>query len=281
MNPKTPRTHARRSRGFAAGHARYALAMAIAVAAVALVVPACLARGNATQPAQGVAPIYWGMTGEHEGELRRERVPNLRTDFEIFYQHQLGRYPQLAKGRALHGGIPQNANLSEHLDKLDRDIRDRIPDPGFDGVAVIDYESWHPLWERTPQDYRDASIDHARSSSRHLDIEQLEQLAKVQYERAAQAFLLATVERAKALRPKATWGVFAYPEARDDPERLAWLFRASDAIFPVIYADHTSVPEPDARRRQAHPNRFRTVVNRAIERSARASELYGAEANGT
>jgi len=253
------------------------LARWVAVAAAAIVAPACLTQTQPGHPAPDTTPIYWGVTGEHQEKLRRDRVPNARPDLVLFYQHQLGRYPQLASGRTLHGGIPQKADLEIHLDKLERDIRDRIPDHGFSGVAVIDYESWHPLWDRTPQAYRDASIEHARDSTRGLDRKAIETLARTQYERAARTFLLATLERARALRPEATWGVFALPGVRDDPEDLAWLFRASDAVFPVIYADHSSVPEPDSSRRQAHPNRYRTVVNRAIERASRASELAGGD----
>lgn len=42
----------------------------------------------------------------------------------------------------------QKVNLNDHLDKCNDDIDAFIPNENFDGLGVIDYESWRPLWDR-------------------------------------------------------------------------------------------------------------------------------------
>lgn len=59
----------------------------------------------------------------------------------IFYSDKLGEYPYYGSGREpVYGGVPQNASLKQHLRKADDDLRTDIPDLGFHGLAVIDWE---------------------------------------------------------------------------------------------------------------------------------------------
>ena len=46
-----------------------------------------------------------------------------------------------------NGGVPQSTDLSAHAAKIRRDIDGAIPDPEWDGLAFIDYESWQPVWD--------------------------------------------------------------------------------------------------------------------------------------
>ena len=50
-------------------------------------------------------------------------------------------------GDKVNGGVPQNANLSEHLETLARDVVHWIPDPDWSGNAVLDFEAWTTVWE--------------------------------------------------------------------------------------------------------------------------------------
>eukprot|EP01052_Picozoa_sp_SAG31_P017636 SAG31_NODE_1215_length_9335_cov_5.846470_10_plen_194_part_00 len=47
-----------------------------------------------------------------------------------------------------NGGVPQRTNLTAHASKIRSDIETAIPDPDWDGLAFIDYESWQPICER-------------------------------------------------------------------------------------------------------------------------------------
>ncbi|OZC06420.1 hyaluronoglucosaminidase [Onchocerca flexuosa] len=68
------------------------------------------------------------------------------------YEKKFGLYPYYQNyfdpSSAVNGGIPQLANISAHLSKVRNDITKVIPNSNFDGLAVIDYENWRPLWEQ-------------------------------------------------------------------------------------------------------------------------------------
>ena len=51
----------------------------------------------------------------------------------------------LSNGTAVYGGVPQAADLHAHLAALSDAVERLIPDPSFDGVAVVDWEAWRPL----------------------------------------------------------------------------------------------------------------------------------------
>ncbi|KAI6238004.1 Hyaluronidase [Aphelenchoides fujianensis] len=45
------------------------------------------------------------------------------------------------------GGVPQAANFTAHFAQMEADINERMPNVSFDGLAVVDYEAWVPVWE--------------------------------------------------------------------------------------------------------------------------------------
>jgi hypothetical protein len=51
-------------------------------------------------------------------------------------------------GSVVNGGVPQAGNLSLHLDTVRQTVVQWLPDPDYDGNAVIDFESWTPLWDQ-------------------------------------------------------------------------------------------------------------------------------------
>ena len=59
--------------------------------------------------------------------------------------------PQIVPGQPhwCNGGVPQRANLTAHAAKIRSDIEIAIPDPEWDGLAFIDYESWQPVRQGT------------------------------------------------------------------------------------------------------------------------------------
>uniref|UniRef100_A0A0K0F6P3 Hyaluronidase n=1 Tax=Strongyloides venezuelensis TaxID=75913 RepID=A0A0K0F6P3_STRVS len=72
-----------------------------------------------------------------------------RENIVIFYEKNVGLYPYLKYINSIHneyfnGGIPQNTNISVYIFKLRQDISKKIPNPDFDGIAVINVEEWRP-----------------------------------------------------------------------------------------------------------------------------------------
>lgn len=66
----------------------------------------------------------------------------------LFYRDCLGLYPYLsADGHSVHGGVPQRADLQAHLSRTRAQLSSLLR-PGFEGLAVLDWEEWRPLWAR-------------------------------------------------------------------------------------------------------------------------------------
>lgn len=60
-----------------------------------------------------------------------------------------------------NGGIPTAGNLTAHLNQLKKHINELIVDPHFDGIGIIDFESWRPIWRQNwggLQIYKDVTI---------------------------------------------------------------------------------------------------------------------------
>ncbi|KAJ7353897.1 hypothetical protein OS493_031604 [Desmophyllum pertusum] len=75
----------------------------------------------------------------------------------------------------------------------------------------------------------------------------VEEIAKLEYETAAQQFMEGTVLLVQKLRPKSSWGFYGFPDCynyksyncsklvmqRND--QISWMFESSSALFPSIY----------------------------------------------
>ncbi|XP_078066303.1 hyaluronidase-1-like [Mustelus asterias] len=176
----------------------------------------------------------------------------------IFYKKQLGLYPYYTEGGIpVNGGLVQNASLPMHLEVSKEDINN-LMDQDFSGLAVVDWEAWRPLWVRdwdVMNIYRKKSIELVRSKNPNLPENEILQIAKKQYETAAQNFMRQTLKLGQTLRPKGCWGFYKFPEcynyfkkttetdytghcAEEDIPRnnqLAWLWEVSQCLYPNIY----------------------------------------------
>ncbi len=199
-----------------------------------------------TAPATTSSPptrFAWHVTGKSRADVAAPPIPNA-DPVAFLYEQDAGLYPRFWGGKEWHGGIPQRANLSAHLDELTRDIQRDIPDPNFNGWAVIDYEAWEPVWELTKPEYREASIEHTRRASGPRPEADIQRLAKASYESAARRFLLETIRHCKKTRPRAKWGFYAWPWPTSAPhlEQMRWMWDASDAVYPCVYTPWKSLP---------------------------------------
>merc|ERR1719383_455881 len=68
----------------------------------------------------------------------------------LFYAdyRNFGAFPYIDRnGKDVNGGIPQRANMTRHLQLITSHITESLS-PDFDGLAVIDWEIWRPLFDR-------------------------------------------------------------------------------------------------------------------------------------
>ncbi|XP_043978948.1 hyaluronidase-2-like isoform X2 [Gambusia affinis] len=177
----------------------------------------------------------------------------------LFYHNRLGLYPfYKADGTAVHGGIPQIGNLSQHLSEMQKGVDKYIPNPDSVGLAVIDWEEWRPLWVRNwggKDIYRVRSRELVQQKNPTWSEKQVKEAAQQEYEMSGKKFMQETLRHAKHLRPNNLWGYYLFPDcynhdymksmegytgrcpdlemARND--QLEWLFAESTALFPSIY----------------------------------------------
>ncbi|KAM9859790.1 hyaluronidase-1 [Aulostomus maculatus] len=176
----------------------------------------------------------------------------------IFYSDKLGLYPRYStQGEAINGGVPQNASLDEHLEAASEDIQKYIPDVAFQGLAVVDWESWRPVWERnwdTKHVYWEASRALVRSRHPDWSPAQVEAAAHTEFETAGRKFMEGTVMVGLQDRPNGLWGFYGFPNCYNyyDPkstnytgecpavelkrnDELLWLWNVSSALYPNVY----------------------------------------------
>lgn len=181
----------------------------------------------------------------------------------LFYDNELGYYPFYSEktSEPVNGGLPQMVNLSIHLEKATEDILKIIPDPNFNGVPIIDWESWRPQWEQnfdTRLIYRKKSIELVYNKHPEWTNETVKLVALVEFEQAAENMMESTLRLAKDLRPNARWGFYHYPYCYNKKKpgsctqtailtnnNITWLFDSTTALYPSIYMHGSQVKKAE------------------------------------
>jgi len=212
--------------------------------AIALAALAFISIGANTDAADPSFTFHDALTGANAGDLDWRQTP-VREDVVVFYEHTLGLYPRIDQNSEnwINGGIPQEVELTRHLEKARLDIERLIPDPDWDGYAVIDYESWSPWWDLTEPPYRDGTRQVTERRYPGWTDEQIEQQSRHIYELFARAIMEETIRLGKQLRPEAKWGFWSYPRISQTVVDASWLWDLSDAYYPSIYMRDSLVPD--------------------------------------
>ncbi|XP_022190087.1 hyaluronidase B isoform X2 [Nilaparvata lugens] len=202
----------------------------------------------------------WGLLQNRGDQFRGNAVALL---------YDPGLFPALLDATRLtpqqprNGGVPQAANLTKHLHIYRNDIERLIPDAGFKGIAIIDFEHWRPIWREnwgSLNSYRIYSRNLVKKSQPWLSESAVEKEATTQFEKAAKSFLLTTLQVSKQLRPLAKWGYYGYPfcfnykltgnnklscteDVIEDNNRLKWFFDESTALYPSLYLKNQGMTE--------------------------------------
>ncbi|KAK2889602.1 hypothetical protein Q8A67_014977 [Cirrhinus molitorella] len=181
-----------------------------------------------------------------------------KQNLTMFYKDRLGLYPHFEGGMAINGGLPQIASLTHHKEKMPEGIAKYIPNPSAQGLAVIDWEEWRPIWIRnwdTKDIYKSQSRLLVTQKNPSWPSTMVNKVAQQEFEMSSRKFMLETLRIAKSLRPNQLWGFYLFPDcynhdyrnslenytgrcpdaevARND--QLKWLWNESTALFPSIY----------------------------------------------
>ncbi|XP_066543132.1 hyaluronidase-5-like [Amia ocellicauda] len=181
-------------------------------------------------------------------------------DLTLFYHNRLGLYPYVNEEtkQEFYGGIPQQANMAAHLKHAQEDTAHYIPSETATGLAVIDWESWRPLWLRnwgSKQIYKTLSVAYAKKLDPSLSEQQATEVAKAQFQVAAKEFMAKTLEQCSTQRPKQLWGYYLFPNCynygyndaskvytgecsdlvKSRNDELLWLWQGSSALYPSVY----------------------------------------------
>jgi len=215
------------------------------------------ADGGDASKAQQPEPLYhWGVTGRAVQSIPVESMPIAR-DVKLFYATGLGLFPKVVTVNDVRkGGVPQAADLDAHLEEVRADVERRIPDPNWDGYAVINYEEWfgRPIWDAATEDYKAYSRLLIKRENPWRSPHAIEAAAREAYETAAREFITETMRVCKEMRPKTKWGFFLYFPHFKLIDELDWVWELSDAFYPSIYLPYYSVDHRDADRPWEQPS---------------------------
>ncbi|XP_068442865.1 hyaluronidase-5-like isoform X3 [Clinocottus analis] len=206
-------------------------------------------------------------TSPFKGVATPAKVPG--QFLSLFYTDRLGLYPHvdLARRKQYNGGIPQRGNLKASMNKAREDIDYYIPSKTSQGLAVIDWEEWRPLWDRnwgTKRIYQTLSLAHLMQTNRSMSVHQATEKAKQHFEVAAKSFMSGILAMGRAMRPNYLWGFYLFPncynygwskpdytgrcskEVKRQNDELLWLWESSTALYPSVYLQVSLADSPKA-----------------------------------
>lgn len=131
-----------------------------------------------------------------------------------------GKFPALLENSSSgalvqrNGGVPQQGNLNEHLQVFRKHINELVPDANNNGLAIIDFESWRPVYRQnfgTLQPYRDLSEQIERKHHPLMPDKRIEAEATRNFEKAGRTFMENSIDLARKMRPRAKWGYYGLP----------------------------------------------------------------------
>ncbi|XP_057322010.1 hyaluronidase-like [Microplitis mediator] len=177
---------------------------------------------------------------------------------KIVILYDPGRFPKLIQNdngtmTRRNGGVPQEGNLQSHLDAFTTQVEEEVEE-NFSGLAVIDFESWRPIFRQNwaallPYRYLSVRLERQRNPSGKT--RSINRRVIQSFESAAKLFMEETIKLAKRLRPRAHWTYYGYPycynytpgapwascepQTLRENDRLSWLWELEDVISPSMY----------------------------------------------
>eukprot|EP01043_Picozoa_sp_COSAG02_P058909 COSAG02_NODE_7413_length_3027_cov_3.227117_3_plen_376_part_00 len=160
-------------------------------------------------------------------------------------------------GTVQNGGVPQAGDLAHHLSLIRHGIPKWIPDPDWTGNAMLDFESWNPVYSMNSGStcsyqgicYQELSIKLVKEKHPSWSAAQVAKEAELQFNKAALDFMVQTLRACHELRPKARWGYYGYFYGKQYPRAL---WEAMSMFNPqlYLYGDSPSNSSADHRKRR-------------------------------
>ena len=216
-------------------------------------------------------------------------VPMVK-DIVVLYEHRLGHFPREGPQQFAYNA----AMLARHVSKVREDLIRQIPDPDYDGIAVIDYEGWVPWWEiNTPEikrNWREFLESRSPNPLHGLTGPDEERVLRTTFVAVVKEFLIATIDACRETRPNAKWSMYDYPcsyggtaavydnpganKYRDRNDELQWLWDRFDVFTPSLYSWRATVPEgaPRDKRYEYTPQEHRAFLTALVAESVRLAE---------
>ncbi|XP_077298929.1 hyaluronidase A-like isoform X2 [Arctopsyche grandis] len=200
---------------------------------------------------------------------------------EISILYDPGKFPALLEQKGSsdlfyrNGGVPQEGKLVEHMTEFKQQLTKLIPDENFNGIGIIDFESWRPVFRQnfgTLTSYKDVSFDIERENHPDWSEKEIKAEAARRFEEAGRPYMIETLKAAKEARPLAKWGYYAYPYCFnmnndqkipncpdiivDENNGMVWLWNEVDVLFPSVYM---------SKKRLNAEERLQMVIGRVTE----------------
>lgn len=113
-----------------------------------------------------------------------------------------------------NGGLPQNGSIADHMNVFRKHINELIPDVRNDGLAIIDFESWRPIFRQNfgvLRPYKDLTLEMEKQRHPGWSHHRIHSEATKNFEEAARIFMERSLETARSMRPLAKWGYYGLP----------------------------------------------------------------------
>jgi hypothetical protein len=215
-----------------------------------------LLAATATASAEGSFPFFFDVGGAGPADVSLSPVKRVVFGAIRECPHPCGLMPTISKdGAKINGGIPQSMNRTLHFDTLNATLSKYLS-PDDDSMLDFDFEAWSPLWEKVNTS---AYADGSRALVRQMhpewhDAARIEHQAQYDWESAAKAILIDTVEFIRSVRPRVRVGMYSYPQRaywhgydtpsgdalRSQNDRLFPLWCHLDVLFPSVYQFYDS-----------------------------------------
>lgn len=165
------------------------------------------------------------------------------------------------KYRKRNGGVPQMGNFDKHKEAFIEDLNENFPERNFDGIGVIDFEHWKPIFRQNwgnQRIYKEVSIDLVKQIHPLWSRPTAESEAIKKFEKYGRYFMEETLKLAKKLRFRGDWGYYGYPycynltpghpgmdcdqKAMSENDKMSWLFNNQDVLLPSVYVKYFLQP---------------------------------------